>query len=95
MLNIKKLLYIVFYALIFTGCLNLPAQPESESREFAQMRPEIRRLDELTVAFSKHEMELDFRKSYYSSEAQLFTAIYEGLFTYHPYSLEPVPALAE
>jgi peptide/nickel transport system substrate-binding protein/oligopeptide transport system substrate-binding protein len=37
---------------------------------------------------------LDFRKSYYSTEAQLFTAIYEGLFSYHPLTLEPVPALA-
>ena len=68
---------------------------EARSSEFAEMRPENRKLDELTVAFSRHDMELDFRQSYFASEAQLFTAIYEGLFTYHPLSLEPVPALAE
>jgi len=37
---------------------------------------------------------LDFRKSYLASEAQLFTAIYEGLFSYHPFTMEPVPAAA-
>ena len=59
------------------------------------MRPGVRSLDELTVAFSRHDIELDFRKSYFASEAQIFSAIYEGLFSYHPLSLEPVPALAE
>ena len=69
--------------------------PEPKAVDFAEMRPENRKLDELTVAFSKHDIELDFRQSYFASEAQIFTAIYEGLFTYHPVSLEPVPALAE
>jgi len=64
-------------------------------RDIAEARPSVRNLDELTVTFSRHDLELDFRKSYFSSEAQLFTAIYEGLFTYHPMTLEPVPALAE
>jgi len=70
-------------------------EPENETREYAVMRPGARSLTELTVAFSRHDMELDFRKSYYASEAQLFTAIYEGLFSYHPLTLEPVPAMAE
>jgi len=74
---------------------NQPNQENEQERDFAEMRPEIRNLDELTVAFSKHDMELDFRRSYFASEAQIFTAIYEGLFSYHPLSLEPVPALAE
>jgi oligopeptide transport system substrate-binding protein len=30
-----------------------------------------------------------------STEAQLYTALYEGLVTYHPFTLEPVPAVAE
>jgi peptide/nickel transport system substrate-binding protein/oligopeptide transport system substrate-binding protein len=40
-------------------------------------------------------VELDPRKSYIASEAQLFTGLYEGLFSYHPISLEPVPGAAE
>jgi peptide/nickel transport system substrate-binding protein/oligopeptide transport system substrate-binding protein len=46
------------------------------------------------MAFSKGEVELDFRKSYLASEAQLYTALYEGLFSYHPFTLDPVPAVA-
>ena len=106
----KPQLIIIFFALALTGCRSSQAietQPTQEvqiirtqasdnkERDFAEMRPEPRSLDELTVAFSSHDIELDFRQSYFASEAQIFTAIYEGLFSYHPMSLEPVPALAE
>jgi peptide/nickel transport system substrate-binding protein/oligopeptide transport system substrate-binding protein len=50
--------------------------------------------DELTVVFFSEGVELDFRKSYLSSEAQFFTALYEGLFSYHPFTMEPIPAAA-
>ncbi|MDR1902747.1 MAG: peptide ABC transporter substrate-binding protein [Treponema sp.] len=50
--------------------------------------------DELTVAFSRGEMELDFRASFLASEAQLYTALYEGLYSYDPRSMAPVRALA-
>ncbi|MDR0476209.1 MAG: peptide ABC transporter substrate-binding protein, partial [Treponema sp.] len=63
--------------------------------DFAEARPRVAIRDELTVAFSKGDVELDFRKSFLASEAQLFTAIYEGLFSYHPFTMEPVPATAE
>lgn len=33
--------------------------------------------------------------SYNADEAQILTALYEGLFVYDPYNLEPLPALAE
>jgi len=71
-----------------------PDVPKQEP-DFAETRPRVKNRDELTVTFSKGELELDFRKSYLASEAQLYTAIYEGLFSYNPISLEPVPALAE
>jgi len=58
----------------------------------AEVRPQIQDRDELTVVFSGQDIELDFRKSYFASEAQIFTGIYEGLFSYHPLTLEPVPA---
>jgi peptide/nickel transport system substrate-binding protein/oligopeptide transport system substrate-binding protein len=65
------------------------------SPETAQSRPRVTVRDELTVALSASEVELDFRKSYLASEAQLFTGLYEGLFSYHPFTMEPVPAVAE
>jgi peptide/nickel transport system substrate-binding protein/oligopeptide transport system substrate-binding protein len=74
----------------------LEASPGAERREpsFAEPRPDIALRDELTVVFSSEAPELDFRKSYLASEAQIFTALYEGLFSYHPFTMEPIPALA-
>ncbi|MDR2480519.1 MAG: ABC transporter substrate-binding protein, partial [Treponema sp.] len=72
-----------------------PPPQESAGPGLAESRPRVLIRDELTVAFSKSEVELDFRKSYLASEAQLFTAVYEGLFSYHPFTMEPVPAAAD
>ncbi|MFP3043828.1 peptide ABC transporter substrate-binding protein [Treponema primitia] len=72
------------------------AAPETDRElpDFAESRPQIVNREELTMAVSKGEVELDFRKSYLASEAQLYTALYEGLFSYHPFTMEPVPAAA-
>jgi peptide/nickel transport system substrate-binding protein/oligopeptide transport system substrate-binding protein len=94
----------LFGILISLACPALQAMPslpnplprtEAEGPEFAAGRPSVTVRDELTITFSKSEVELDFRKSFYASEAQLFTAIYEGLFSYDPLTMEPTPALAE
>ena len=94
----------LFCILILSGCASVKTggqqkkdSPETaqERPEFAESRPRAEIRDELTVVFTKNEVELDFRKSYLASEAQLYTAIYEGLFSYHPFTMEPVPALAE
>jgi len=76
---------------------NAPTYESSppDEPDFAETRPRVKNRDELTVTFSKGDLELDFRNSYLASEAQLYTAIYEGLFSYHPISLEPIPAVAE
>jgi len=94
--SLKKIVFS-FIVLLLTACQSQQIQKPKEkgSNEFAEMRPDNRNMEELTVAFTSQEMELDFRKSYYAGEAQVFTALYEGLFSYHPLSLEPVPALAE
>jgi peptide/nickel transport system substrate-binding protein/oligopeptide transport system substrate-binding protein len=101
----KRLVYGIFFcAVIFYGCASVksaPRQAEANASdhpsgpEFAESRPHVESRDELTVTFSKGEIELDFRKSYLASEAQLYTAIYEGLFSYHPFTMEPIPAAAE
>ncbi|MDR0498034.1 MAG: ABC transporter substrate-binding protein, partial [Treponema sp.] len=62
--------------------------------DYAEPRPRSEVTDEIVAVFSKGDLELDFRKSYIASEAQLFTAIYEGLFSYHPMTMGPVPAAA-
>ena len=100
--NMKKYFILILIMILLAGVQNIYARgildPQAEEKndgDFAEMRPDPRNLDELTVAFSAHNTELDFRLSYFASEAQIFTAIYEGLFTYHPLTLEPVPAMAE
>ena len=61
---------------------------------YAEPRPDLSDRTELTAVFSGDDegVELDFRKSFLASEAQIYTAIYEGLFSYNPFSLSPVPA---
>ena len=49
--------------------------------------------EELVVAFNALELQLDPHHAIYSAEAQVFTACYEGLFSYDPNSLDPVKAL--
>jgi peptide/nickel transport system substrate-binding protein/oligopeptide transport system substrate-binding protein len=61
----------------------------------AETRPRQALRDQLTVVFSGGDLELDPRKSFIASEAQLYTALYEGLFSYHPFTMEPVPGVAE
>jgi len=97
---LKKLFLLVFPLLFISGCKITPVKQdtpvqEQGKQEFATSRPPVADRDELTVVFTSHELELDFRKSYLASEAQIFTGIYEGLFTYHPVTLEPVMAAAE
>ncbi len=50
---------------------------------------------EFTAAFSSTEISYNPLHSYTATEAQIYTALYEGLVTYHPFSLNPVPASAK
>ena len=42
---------------------------------------------------SEHNYNLNPHTASYSSEAQVLTGLYEGLFSYNPKTLEPLPAL--
>jgi peptide/nickel transport system substrate-binding protein/oligopeptide transport system substrate-binding protein len=50
---------------------------------------------ELVVGMGPYPLELNPYKSIYAHEMQVFTALYEGLFSYDPRTLDPVRALAE
>ena len=84
---------------LLLGCAALPAGYGGAAEApgpFATSRPPPVSRHELTVVFSPAaRVELDFRRSIMASEAQLFTAIYEGLFSMHPVTMAPVPALAQ
>ncbi|MDR2020195.1 MAG: peptide ABC transporter substrate-binding protein [Treponema sp.] len=71
-----------------------PAAPREEPGT-AEARPNPVNREELTITLSGEDTEFDFRKSYLASEAQIYTALYEGLFSYHPFTMEPVPAITD
>jgi peptide/nickel transport system substrate-binding protein/oligopeptide transport system substrate-binding protein len=86
---------MVAFIVAFLSCKILGAQESEEPKLTTPPRPRATVRDELTISFSSGDMELDTRKAYLADEAQLFTALYEGLFSYHPYTMSPVPALAD
>jgi oligopeptide transport system substrate-binding protein len=50
--------------------------------------------DELVIALMSTELNYDPAHAFSSLESQLYTAIYEGLFIYHPVDLSPVAGAA-
>ena len=48
-----------------------------------------------TVNFSPSDLSLNPQYGFTTAEAQIFTALFEGLVTYHPATLFPEPGLAE
>ena len=96
-------------ACLIVSCAGLPAEndapaPEGNATEGTapqliepqmRTRPEITDRNDITVIFSDSALELDPRKSFTADEAQIYTALYEGLFSYNPLTLEPLPAVAE
>ena len=50
---------------------------------------------ELTVIMSEADINLDPHTSSYANEAQILSALYEGLFTYNPISLKPEKGLVD
>lgn len=75
--------WVLLGLLLAAAALRLPAQEPAadEPREFV-------------VAFGPKELTLDPLHIYTTVESELSTAIYEGLVTYHPFTLEPVPGVA-
>lgn len=49
----------------------------------------------LNIGFGPYPVELNPYLALYSHEMQIFSGLYEGLFSYHPETLDPLPAQAE
>lgn len=47
-----------------------------------------------TITMHKDSMNFDPVFAYTATESQFYTACYEGLVTFHPFSLEPIPGVA-
>ncbi|MBQ9283296.1 MAG: peptide ABC transporter substrate-binding protein [Treponema sp.] len=103
----KKILRAFFIPLSFLMVFNLSAQESSddmqiedfdsiidleegsdEKADLAEQRP-------LTILMAQQPLNLDIHTSTYSSEAQILDSLYDGLFSYDPKTLDPLPAIAE
>ncbi|GAH92073.1 unnamed protein product, partial [marine sediment metagenome] len=49
---------------------------------------------EFVVVYSPKKLVLDPLHIYTTMESELSTALYEGLLTYHPFTLAPIPGVA-
>jgi peptide/nickel transport system substrate-binding protein/oligopeptide transport system substrate-binding protein len=67
---------------VLTALVALAAPLGADSRSFV-------------MATSQQPVEWNPLKTYSAIEAQLYTALYEGLMTYNPVNLKPVPGVAE
>jgi oligopeptide transport system substrate-binding protein len=76
---IKRALPLLFLGLVCP--LPLFSQPEPAGSE-------------LVLAYAPKDVTLDPLHIYTTMESELGTALYEGLLTYHPVTLEPVPGVA-
>jgi peptide/nickel transport system substrate-binding protein/oligopeptide transport system substrate-binding protein len=50
---------------------------------------------EFVSSYLPTDLQFNPLESFTSTEAQIYTALYEGLVSYHPLTLDPVPAVAE
>jgi peptide/nickel transport system substrate-binding protein/oligopeptide transport system substrate-binding protein len=91
-LKLCVILVITFFSVL--GAAALGADEKDETPGGEQKRPAVTSRDSLAITMAGSDVELDFRKSYLASEAQFYTGLYEGLFSYNPFTMGPVPAAA-
>ncbi len=70
-----------------------PSPLLQEKSEASNIHSSIQR--ELIMLNAEFPYNLNPHTANYSSEAQILTGLFEGLFSYDPYSLEALPAIAE
>ncbi len=78
----------LLFALLFASTAALFAEEAEKSDKLENQRT-------LNMIDFLHDYDLNPHTSAYTSEAQIMTGLYEGLYSYNPVTLEPVPALAE
>ena len=82
-LPVYTLLLLMFFCPSFLPADQLPQLVEHEE------------LNEFVVVFSPKKLYLDPLHIYTTMESELSTALYEGLLSYNPISLEPIPGVAK
>ena len=74
----------------FDSIENLEAEEEASN---TSIKDSLQR--NFTILIPEQPLNLDIHTATYSSEAQILDSLYEGLFSYAPKTLDPLPAIAE
>ncbi|MCL2481166.1 MAG: peptide ABC transporter substrate-binding protein [Spirochaetaceae bacterium] len=85
--------FFIFQILLSATISADPIKPLSETNEMLQDSSDS--LTKLVIGFPHGLIEYNPLYTYSSTEAQLYTALYEGLVSYDPFTLQPIPAVAE
>lgn len=87
-MKLQKILFILFslFFAVFAFADGLQNEQSEQSADVKQT---------FTIVATSHNYDLNPHTASYSAEAQLLSAIYEGLFSYDPVTLEPLFALAK
>ncbi len=84
----SKIFYMLFAVLVFSlPGVRLAAEKNSDKGNSEG--------DKIVIAFGRGNWSLDPLHLYTTVGLQIATGIYEGLVTYHPFTLEPMPGVAE
>lgn len=73
----------------------LETEPKAETQPEEAPADEESKENEFAYVISPPEITLDPIHTFTSTEAQVYTALFEGLVTYHPFTLDPLPGMAE
>lgn len=97
MINTKKIFTAVFCAAFFSFSLFAQTQSEVEIIEYEELSDQLIEANRfvMTIIEPSQPHDLNPKTSTYVSDAQLLSGVYEGLFSYDPQSLAPVPAICE
>jgi oligopeptide transport system substrate-binding protein len=92
----KLLTGAIFMSIVLAGCVSSAApQPMDVSSSDNLEAPKTDELvKEITYVLSPGPMDLDPLHAYSAVESQIYTGVYEGLVTYNPLSIDPVPGIA-
>lgn len=83
---LPRIAVLIGLLVLLPGIGGLSAQEEEDE--------EGRGPEEFVVSFLEGDLELNPMVTYTSTEAQIYTALYEGLVSYNPRTLDPMPAVA-
>ena len=89
----SKKIYLKTAAILTAALLLVSELSAQDINDFLPFKPEAQR--EFVIIDTPHQYNLNPHEANYSQEAQFLTALYEGLFAYNPYTLEPEPAIAK